>query len=225
MIKTAKIATKDNQAILTATVKTGGAFAALAQEGFGAMMMSSARAQSQNNLKQIGLAMYNYEATYGMLPPAAICDKNGKPLLSWRVAILPFIEQDNLYKQFKLDEPWDSDHNKKLAQLVVKTYMLPNDKAKHELPSTYYRVFYGNDAMFDLKKGTRFAEITDGLSNTIMVAEAADAVPWTKPDELEYDPKQSPKLGFHFGDRCDLLLGDGSVPRSKKEPICRICTG
>ena len=73
--------------------------------------MSAARMQSKNNLKQIALAMHNYEATYGHFPHD-ITDKNGKPILSWRVAILPFIEQDNLYKQFKLDEPWDSPNNR-----------------------------------------------------------------------------------------------------------------
>src|SRR5262245_11036025 len=78
------------------------------------------RRASANNLKQIGLALHNYHDTYGKLPPAAICDKAGKPLLSWRVAILPFIEQNALYKQFKLDEPWDSEHNKKLAEVLVK---------------------------------------------------------------------------------------------------------
>lgn len=215
-IKDAKIETKDNQVQVAASLKTGGPLAAIAQEGLGAITISSSRAQSQNNLKQIGLAMHNYHASYNTLPPAAICDKNGKPLLSWRVAILPYIEQDNLYKQFKLDEPWDSEHNKKLAMAIPKTYLLPGDQQKHALPSTYYRVFYGNDAMFDLKKGTTFAQITDGLSNTIMVVEAADAVPWTKPDELEYDPNKAPKLGFHFGDRCNVLFGDGAVHALKK---------
>ena len=215
-LKAAKIETKDNQVNVAASIQTGGPLAAIAQEGFGAITISSSRAQSQNNLKQIGIALHNYHDTFNTLPAAAICDKNGKPLLSWRVAILPYIEQDNLYRQFKLDEPWDSEHNKKLAMAIPKTYLLPGDKTKHDLPSTYYRVLYGNDAMFDLRKGTRFSQITDGLSNTIMVVEAADAVPWTKPEELEYDPNNIPKLGFHFGDKCDVLLGDGAVYSLKK---------
>src|SRR5262245_13708538 len=202
ILKNAKIETKDTQVVASASLKTSEPLATLAQEGVGAFSIASRRTQSQNNLKQIALAMHNYHDTYNMLPPAAICDKNGKPLLSWRVAILPYIEQDNLYKQFKLDEPWDSDHNKRLAMITVPTYMLPGDKTKRDFPSTYYRVFYGNDAMFDLKNGTPFARITDGLSNVFMVVEAADAVPWSKPDDLAYDPTQTPKLGYHFGDRC-----------------------
>ena len=77
-----------------------------------------------NNLKQIALAMHNYEATYGHFPHD-ITDKDGKPILSWRVAILPFIEQDNLYKQFKLDEPWDSREQLKWSQVAIKLYMSP----------------------------------------------------------------------------------------------------
>jgi Protein of unknown function (DUF1559) len=180
-LKNAKIETKDTQVIASASLKTSGPLATIAQEGIGAFSIASQRTQSQNNLKQIGLAMHNYHDTFGKLPAAAICDKNGKPLLSWRVAILPYIEQDNLYKQFKLDEPWDSEHNKKLAMVTVPIYALPGDKVKRDMPSTFYRVFYGNDAMFDLKNGTGFNQIADGLSNTLMVVEAGEAVPWTKP--------------------------------------------
>ncbi len=83
---------------------------------------AASRTQSQNNLKQIGLAMHNYHATNNMLPPHATYDKNGKPLLSWRVFILPYIEQQDLYKQFHLDEPWDSEHNKKLLAKMPVIY-------------------------------------------------------------------------------------------------------
>jgi len=82
------------------------------------------RGQSNNNLKQIAIAFHQYHDTYKSLPLHAIYSKDGKtPLLSWRVAILPFIEQDALYKQFKLDEPWDSEHNKKLIPLMPRIYM------------------------------------------------------------------------------------------------------
>ncbi len=92
-----------------------------------------------NNLKQIGLAMHNYESTFGTFPPAYIADKaTGKPLLSWRVAILPFLEQDALYKQFHLDEPWDSAHNKTLIARMPPVYRSPgrrrqagNDTVRH----------------------------------------------------------------------------------------------
>ena len=70
--------------------------------------------QAVNNLRQIGLGMHNYHATYNRFPGPAITNDKGDRLLSWRVAILPFIEQQALYEQFHLDEPWDSDHNIKL---------------------------------------------------------------------------------------------------------------
>jgi hypothetical protein len=168
------------------------------------------RTQDMNNLKQIGLAMYMHHDAYRRLPAAAICDKDGKPLLSWRVAILPFIEQPALYKQFKLDEPWDSEHNRKLIPLMPKIYAIP--AAPPKPGETHYRVFVGKDAAFDLSKPARLpADFVDGTSNTILVAETADSVVWTKPDDINYDPqKPLPKL-FQHGNVFLVLLGDGSV--------------
>jgi hypothetical protein len=176
----------------------------------GKLQDSAARAKGANNLKQIGLALHNYHDVNNGLPPASIVDKKGKPMLSWRVMILPFIEQDNLYRQFKLDEPWDSDHNKKLIDRIPPVYMLPVKGAKPG--HTHYRVLVGNGSMWDWIQGTQFAQITDGLSNTIMVVEAAEGVPWTKPDELEFDPlKDLPKFGKAYKGGFYVLFGDGSV--------------
>ena len=100
---------------------------------------------SQNNLKQIGLAFHNHNDTFNRLP-ADIKDKDGGALLSWRVAILPFIEEDNLYKQFKLDEPWDSDNNKKLIAQMPKLFAPVRVKAKEG--ETFYQVFTGENALF-----------------------------------------------------------------------------
>ena len=172
---------------------------------------AASRAKSSNNLKQMALAMHNYESAYRTLPAAAICDKNGKPLLSWRVAILPFIEQAQLYQQFKLDEPWDSDHNKKLIAQMPNIYAVPGVTNPGE-PTTHYRVFQGNGALFDQRKGSRFADVTDGLSNTLMIVEANDGVPWTKPEELDFDPaKPLPKLGKQSPDGYLAAFADGSV--------------
>jgi Protein of unknown function (DUF1559) len=169
--------------------------------------------KSANNLKQIGLAMHNFHDTYGHLP-MAILDKNGKPLLSWRVAILPFIEQDNLYRQIKLDEAWDSDHNKKFLAKMPNIYK--STRAKAAADETFYRVFVGNGAMFDKKERVGFNKITDGLSNTIMAIEAGESVPWTKPDELEYDPKNLPELGGILNGNFHALFGDGYVRYFRK---------
>ena len=172
---------------------------------------AAARTQSSNNLKQIGLAMLNYESAYGHFPPAAICDKNGKPLLSWRVAILPYIEQQNLYNAFKLDEPWDSEHNKPLANTIVKVYTSPA-APNTTLGLTHYRIFYGNGALFELNKGVRIQDITDGTSNTFMVGEAEQAAPWTQPDDFAYDPKKPlPKFASFTNGGFNALFADGSV--------------
>jgi hypothetical protein len=206
---------------LSATVPAGPFTSALSMSGFSAALllpavqkvrMAAGRAKSSNNLKQMALAMHNYASTFdNRFPAAAICDKNGKPLLSWRVSILPYIEQDNLYKQFHLDEPWDSDRNKKLLAHMPNVYALPGVQQPGDT-NTHYRVFYGNGAGFDLRKGVRFQDITDGTSNTIMIVEAGEAVPWTKPEELEFQPdKPLPKLGKQSPDGFHVAMFDGSV--------------
>jgi RNA polymerase sigma factor (sigma-70 family) len=167
---------------------------------------AAARQVSTNNIKQMVLAMHNYLEQNKEFPAAAIVDKNGKPLLSWRVAILPYIDQDALYKEFKLDEPWDSETNKKAMAQMPRVYGEKGTK-------THYRVFTGKGTMFEGTKGVKISDVTDGTSNTAMIFEAADAVEWTKPEEFEYDAKTPlPKLGgvpYENG----FLVGfaDGSV--------------
>src|SRR5690606_19908301 len=110
----------------------------------------------------------------GSFPPAALVDKKGKPMLSWRVMILPYIEGNALYEKFKLDEPWDSEHNMKVMKEnpMPRVYMTPGKPANAEDKTTHYQVFIGKGAMFDIVKGGRFQQITDGTSNTIMTATA-----------------------------------------------------
>jgi hypothetical protein len=169
------------------------------------------RIRSSNNLRQIGLAFHNYHDTFGRFPAHAIYSKEGKPLLSWRVAILPFIEEPKLYKEFKLDEPWDSENNKPLLDRMPKTYapLGGETKDKH---STFYQVFVGKGTIFEGKDGLKFADIPDGTSNTLFGAEAGEAVPWTKPDDLAFDPdKALPALGGMFKGGFHVLMADGSV--------------
>jgi prepilin-type processing-associated H-X9-DG protein len=168
------------------------------------------RVQSVNNLKQIALSFHNYSDTYRALPPHASLGKDGKPLLSWRVLILPFLGEQALYNQFHLDEPWDSEHNKKLLDKMPKVYTIPGQKGTDV---THYQGFHGKGAVFEGKKGLTFpADFPDGTSNTIMIVEAADPVPWTKPADLPYDPaKPLPKLGGFFPGGFNAAFCDGSV--------------
>jgi prepilin-type processing-associated H-X9-DG protein len=169
------------------------------------------RHESQTNLKHIGLALHNHADTLLTFPPPANRSKNGKPLLSWRVAILPYLDEDNLYKQFKLDEPWDSPHNKKLLPRIPKFYQPVRGPSK--VPGgTYYQAFVGKGAAFELELKLRPADFTDGTSNTLMVVEAATPVPWTKPEDLPYVEGQAlPALGGQFGGNFNALFADGSV--------------
>jgi hypothetical protein len=145
---------------------------------------------SINNMKQISIALQNYHDTRKTFPAHAIYSKDGKPLLSWRVAILPFIEEQQLYAQFHLDEPWDSEHNRALIPLLPQVYANPNMKL--EAGKTAYLGVYGKECVFDgTQKGTSLQNIKDGSSNTIAIVEAdADkAVEWTKPADWEFDAK------------------------------------
>ena len=171
----------------------------------------AARERSMNNFKTMGLGMGNYAIrNNNRFPPAAI-GKDGKPLLSWRVAILPHLGHQALYKKFHLDEPWDSPHNKALLKEMPDIYapIKPKDPAEH---STYYQGFVGPGALFEGDEGTRIADITDGAGFTIMVVEAAEPVPWTKPQDLSYDKvKPLPRLGGQFEDGFHATFADGSA--------------
>jgi hypothetical protein len=184
------------------------------------------RRLSANNLKQIMLALHSFQDVYKRLPPAALCDpQTGKPVLSWRVALLPYLEQAPLYQQFKLNEPWDGPNNRKLLEMIPPIYAPVGVKAEKPY-LTFYREFVAGKGTgptawstqvtrqppFGAFGGRFPATIPDGTSNTIGVVEAGEAVPWTRPDPLVYNEKGPlPKLGGHFKDGFLVGMMDGSV--------------
>ncbi len=181
------------------------------------------RVRSKNNLKQIALAMHNYAAANDDDWPRNIVDKNGKPLLSWRVIILPYIEQAELYMQFKLDEPWDSDNNKKLLAKMPDVYKVGIEEKS--ATKTYYQGFAGPGAVFEPgKKLNLKSSFTDGTSNTISVVEAGPPVEWTKPADIEYDRKTFQKVAGPFRNVIMAGMSDGSTfpfkPDLKPEVWC-----
>jgi hypothetical protein len=162
--------------------------AAAAGQLLGSVEAGRAAASRANNLKMIALGMLAYQANMGMYPAAAT-EKDGKPLLSWRVAILQNTKMDSLYRQFHLDEPWDSPHNLELMKSMPREYASPDGSADGK---TRIMVFTGKGAPFNPGPPLLPAHITDGTSNTIMCVEAGPdkAVPWTKPEDLPFDPEK-----------------------------------
>jgi Protein of unknown function (DUF1559) len=184
----------------------------------------ASRAQRMNNFKQIMLAMLNYESAKGTLPPAASYDDSGRPLLSWRVHILPYTEEMALYNQFKLDEPWDSEHNRKLIDKMPALFIDPAvESAIGEKGRTTYVVPIGEGLVFGGKDEIKFRDIKDGTSNTIVLVEVppSKAVIWTKPDDWPVD-LQDPMSGLVREDREWFTAGyaDGhvSIHSTKNEP-------
>src|SRR5262249_18903195 len=134
---------------------SGDKFAALFRPLVGEARLRAARERSLNNLKQLAFAMHTYHDAHKLLPAAASYDRQGKPLLSWRVQLLPYLEQTNLYNQFKLDEPWDSPHNKKLIAKMPPIYRSAFSRKGAE-GKTVYLAPVGKDTAFSGRKGLRF---------------------------------------------------------------------
>jgi prepilin-type processing-associated H-X9-DG protein len=173
------------------------------------MRQSASRASSANNLKQLALAMHNYNATFGHFPPAVVIGPDGKTPHSWRVELLPYLEQNQLYQSYKMDEPWDSENNRKILAQMPRTFKADPDAAT--TASSYY-VLTGKDTIFSGKEGTKIQDITDGTSNTILIVEAKHDIPWTKPVDLEYDAKKPlSKFGGYFEGGFNAAFADGSV--------------
>ena len=182
------------------------------------------RAQSMNNMKQLTLAMMMYEDTHHCLPASAQQNKAGEKLLSWRVSILPFLgdEGRELFEQFHQDESWDSEHNRKLIAKMPALFRDPHDDPNSTTASYFMPTGKGTIGEIDptpgnprIMVGTKFMDITDGTSQTILLVEAKRDIPWTKPEDIEVDvdpAKPLPKFGGHwlpgvFG----AAFADGSV--------------
>ncbi|QDS99790.1 DUF1559 domain-containing protein [Adhaeretor mobilis] len=174
------------------------------------------RNMSMNNMKQIMLAMHNYHDTMGQFPAHASYDDEGNPLLSWRVHILPFIEEQALYEQFHLDEPWDSEHNKTLIEKMPDVYAEPSAAVDPRDGNTHYLAPVGGSLAFDgTSNGIALRKFTDGLSNTIALLQVDNtaAVTWTKPADWELNAKK-PLAGLDQAIHPAIFLAglaDGSV--------------
>lgn len=174
-----------------------------------AAQQAAQRTNQRNNLKQATLSMFNFHDTFGHFP-AADGDGNGKTGLSWRVHLLPYMDQGELYEQFRLDEPWDSDHNKALISQMPLVYKVDGV----EQPGmTTMHVFVGEKCAFQDGKGMSMRDITDGTSNTIMavIAGPQTAVPWTQPGGLKLNEEDPISVMGFLNDSFPAAMMDGSV--------------
>ncbi len=190
--------------------------AALVADAVERARTSAQRRDRMQNFKQLMIALLSYESARRTLPPAAIRDAQGRPLLSWRVAVLPYLDQKALYDQFHLDEPWDSPHNRELVKRMPAVFTTSDPKlaAANLEGKTVYQVPVGPDTIFFKDEGTKLSEITDGTSATIALVEVVPdrAVEWTKPADWEVN-LQDPLNGVRRADRDGFIAArcDGSV--------------
>ena len=182
--------------------------------------------QAEQRMKEFGLALHNYHDTYGFFPQNTTT-KDGKPGLSWRVLLLPFFGKDQakVFAKFKEDEAWDSEHNKKLIESMPDIFAPIRAKTK-EKGQTFYQGFEGPGTGFRPGGRVQFAAMQRGTTNVVAVVEAGEAVVWTKPQDLPFDPKKDlPKLGGHFDGDFHMTLFDGSVRKVKAKFNAEVMKG
>lgn len=151
------------------------------------VMREEARiSQCQNNLKQIALALHNYHDVFRHFPTAFSRGADGTPWHSWRVDILPFLEQQPLYSSYRFWEPWNGPTNSKLSKAAPTCLRCPFDEGP--ATDTSYLAVTGPGTIWPDDKPTRFRDVLDGTSNTIMVVEVANSgVHWMEPRDLRID--------------------------------------
>jgi Protein of unknown function (DUF1559) len=183
-----------------------------------AQVAESRLKQCTANLRRLGLAFHEFHEAHGNFPAPALAGSEGKPLLSWRVAILPHLGYRPLYERFHLDEPWDSPHNRSLLAEMPPELTCPGGDGRRD-GQTGYRVVvgplidsYSVNTPFDATRGVDLREITDGTSNTVLVVETDALVPWTKPDELVWTPGGPlPQLRSPHANGTHALFADGAT--------------
>jgi hypothetical protein len=185
--------------------------------------MATTRQKTINNLKQIGIAIHNYHDQMGHLP-ANVVDATGRPILSWRVQLLPYLEHDNTFRQLDMTKPWDDPRNAKLLEKMPDVFRVYG-RSGHEKGLTYFHMptspqrVPGGDPFLVPGQRRTLATVVDGLSNTIMVVEAADGVPWARPGDVVFNPAQLPKLGAEDRKWFHALFGDGAVRTLRRDKV------
>lgn len=181
------------------------------------------RTQTQHNLKQIGVAMHNFHDSYRKLPGSSNVREGGlRPSsgefhpFSWRVAILPFVENNELFEAYRFDQPWDGPDNLKLLERMPEVYRSPFASAEFvEVPQghTLYQGLVGPQTALGPGHGEIFQTFTDGTSKTLLIVESLAAVPWTKPEDLPYSSAEDARrIQPLLGQPLNFVTAD-AVPR------------
>jgi prepilin-type processing-associated H-X9-DG protein len=166
----------------------GGVLVALLLPAVQAAREAARRSQCTNNLKQIALALHNYHDVNKCFPSAVLTDASGRPIRSWRVAILPFMEQQALYKQYDFNQPWDSPRNRALGGVSIPVYRCPSDGNPASTETNYVMVVGDHTIGGKPNEKVDFSKVTDGLSNTIAVVEVTGlGINWEEPKDITVD--------------------------------------
>ncbi len=167
------------------------------------------RVQCTSNLKQIAIGLYNYREVYGSFPPAYVADANGKPLYSWRVLLLPFLEQQSLYDRYRLDEPWDGPNNRKLLAHTPRVFQCADHQRRLADATTSYFAVVGPNAAWSGAKPRPLGELSRDASDLILVLEGPPhTVAWSEPRDLSLEEAQR-LLTDPPGDRDGQHVNDG----------------
>ncbi|QDU95336.1 DUF1559 family PulG-like putative transporter [Lignipirellula cremea] len=162
-----------------------GALAALLLPAFLAACSHVRKAECRHQLSKIGYALAAYQEVHGSFPPAYITDENGKPMHSWRVLLLPYLGQHELYARYDFNESWDSSNNYQVGEQCPAEFHCPSDPSDKKI--SRYQVVVGPGTGWKANEGVRIEEITDGTSQTIAVLEVQTGRNWLDPTPLTLD--------------------------------------
>lgn len=201
-------------AALMQIVRAKGSDVKTSSAGIGSESSGESSQESTNQLKQMGIAFHNFASAYRKFPASASMAREGaigvndeselKPF-SWRVAILPFIEQQELFEQYRFDEPWDSEANSKLLAKMPSVYRRPDASEDQPVGHANYQGIANGASALGIDDGVKFKDIRDGTSNTLLILETKSSVPWTKPQDLSELPEFAGDAVLRY------LMADGAV--------------
>jgi len=190
----------------------GGLLTALLLPAVQQARLAARRAQSMNNMRQIGIALHNYHAVYNCMPKAVMTNDDGVEH-SWRVAILPFLDQQQLHGQYDTNETWDSPKNRQVLEQMPPVFDNPNVDLNANPNSTTYLAIAGPKSVLNTEDFIGLRNIVAGTANTILLVDATNnPTPWTKPDELSPEEFTTmPSFDTLPGGTMNVLTTDGAV--------------